>query len=46
MVHPFGLSLINKWCIPWVGKVKRKIDGGKFGIVVGQYQLGSKIYEL
>jgi hypothetical protein len=26
-----GLSLINKWYIPWVGKVKRKRAGEKSG---------------
>jgi hypothetical protein len=35
-----GLSLINKWCIPWVGKVKRKRDGGNVGTIVGEYHLG------
>jgi hypothetical protein len=35
-----GLSLINEWCIPWVGQVKRKRVGGKVRIVVGEYQLG------
>jgi hypothetical protein len=29
--------MINKWFIPWVGKVKRKRDGGKVGIAVGEY---------
>jgi hypothetical protein len=32
-----GLSLINKWCIPWVGKVRRKRTDRKIGIVVGEY---------
>jgi hypothetical protein len=27
-----------KGYIPWVGKVKRKRVGRKFGIVVGEYQ--------
>jgi hypothetical protein len=30
-------SLINEWCIPWVGKVWRKRDGRKIEIVVGEY---------
>jgi hypothetical protein len=32
-----GLSIINKWCIPWVGKVRKKRDGRKIRIVVGEY---------
>jgi hypothetical protein len=35
-----GLSLINEWCIPWIGQVKRKRAGGKIRIVVGGYRLG------
>jgi hypothetical protein len=38
--------MINKWCIPWVGQVKRKRVGGKIEIVVGEYQLGYELYEL
>jgi hypothetical protein len=41
-----GLSLINEWCIPWVGQVRRKRAGRKIGIVVGEYQLGYEFYEL
>jgi hypothetical protein len=37
--------MINKWCIPWVGQVRRKRDGIKIGIVVGEYQLGCEFYE-
>jgi hypothetical protein len=29
-----------KGYIPCVGQTKRKRDGGKFGIAVGEYQLG------
>jgi hypothetical protein len=32
-----GLSLINKWCIPWVGQVRRKRVGRKIEIDVGEY---------
>jgi hypothetical protein len=38
--------LIKKWCIPWVGQVRRKIAGRKIEIVVGEYQLGYEFYEL
>jgi hypothetical protein len=32
-----GITLINEWCIPWVGQVKQKRVGGEFRIVVGEY---------
>jgi hypothetical protein len=41
-----GLSLIKKWCIPWVEQVKRKRDGIKIGTIVGDYLLGYEFYEL
>ena len=41
-----GLSLINEWCIPWVGQFRRNRASGKFEIVVGEYQLDYEIYEL
>jgi hypothetical protein len=34
------LSLINEWCIPWVGKARRKRARRKIRIDVGEYQLG------
>jgi hypothetical protein len=32
-----GLSLINEWCISWVGKVRRKRAGENIGIVIREY---------